>query len=339
MQINLYLVRVMASVKISNGKSFNSVAGDSMLDSARAQGLTLEYSCRTGRCGVCKALVLGGVTETIREELSLSPEESREGYVLTCCRYALTDVDLDVEDIGALADIKVKTLPCRIDTIDTLSCHVAKVVLRLPPNSKFTYLSGQYLDIIGPGGVRRSYSIANAQREDEKLELHIREVEQGVMSAYWFSSAKVNDLLRLEGPLGTFSLREKDVKNIVFLATGTGIAPVKAMLEQISKMPEVAAGKKIFVYWGGRTEDDIYWQPDLAGLDAVFIPVLSRMGGTWAGRKGYIQAALIEDAVDLNQTVVYACGSEDMIFSAREALIVAGLPPSSFYSDAFVRSN
>ncbi|MFL1490563.1 FAD-binding oxidoreductase [Pseudomonas antarctica] len=329
----------MASVKISNGKSFSSAAGDSMLDSARAEGLTLEYSCRTGRCGVCKAKVLSGETEAFRDELSLSAEESQCGYILTCCRYALTDVELDVEDIGALGDIKTRTLPCRIDSIGVLASNVVEVVLRLPPNSKFTYLPGQYLDVIGPEGVRRSYSIANAHREDEKLELHIREVELGVMSAYWFGVAKGNDLLRLEGPLGTFSLREKDARSIVFLATGTGIAPVKAMLEQIMTAPEIVKGKQIYVYWGGRTENDIYWQPDLKRLNAVFTPVLSRAGSSWGGRTGYVQAAVMEDFIDLTQVVVYACGSETMIFSARETLQKAGLPDRNFYADAFVRSN
>ncbi|QRR30721.1 2Fe-2S iron-sulfur cluster binding domain-containing protein [Pseudomonas simiae] len=329
----------MASVKISSGKSFNSAAGDSMLDSARAEGLTLEYSCRTGRCGVCKTKVLSGETEAFLDELSLSPEDNLNGYVLTCCRFALTDVELDVEDIGALGDIKIRTLPCRIDALGVLASNVLQVVLRLPPNSRFTYLPGQYLDVIGPGGVRRSYSIANAQREDEKLELHIREVEQGVMSAYWFGAAKANDLLRLEGPLGTFSLREKDARNIIFLATGTGIAPVKAMLEQILKAPETVMGKQIFVYWGGRTESDIYWQPELTQLAAVFAPVLSRASSSWSGRTGYVQAAVLEDGIDLTQSVVYACGSENMIFCAREVLQKAGLPERNFYADAFVRSN
>lgn len=310
-----------------------------MLDNARAQGITLEYSCRTGRCGVCKARVLSGETEAFKGELSLSDGERNAGYILTCCRYAQSDVELDIEDVGAIGDIVVRTMPCRIDVIEKLSEDVVKITLRLPPNSKFSYVAGQYLDVIGGGGIRRSYSIANSCREDEKLELHIREVQSGVMSRYWFSEAKANDLLRLEGPLGTFSLREKDSKNIVFLATGTGIAPVKAMLEQILSSPALATDKKIYIYWGGRKQTDVYWNPDLGDLDAVFIPVLSRADSTWTGRKGYVQTALMEDTVDLANSVVYACGSEDMIFSARQSLTAAGLPAKNFYSDAFVRSN
>lgn len=329
----------MVSVKIQNGKTFTSESGTSLLDSAKAAGITLEYSCRTGRCGVCKTAVLSGETEALRGEVSLTPEELAAGMILTCCRQALSDVEIDAEDIGALGDIVVKTLPCRIDTITRLAENVVQVILRVPPASKLHYLPGQYLDVIGEGGLRRSYSIANAQRVDGKLELQIREVEQGTMSQYWFGSAKPNDLLRLEGPLGTFCLRDKTANTLVFLATGTGIAPVKAMLEQLLEDPERAAGKRILIYWGGRTLGDIYWTPQLEGLNAAFIPVLSRASTEWPGRTGYVQTALLDDGIDLTQAVVYACGSEDMIHAAREALTVAGLPVKHFYSDAFVSSN
>lgn len=329
----------MASVKLQNGKRFSSEFGTSLLDSAKAVGITLEYSCRTGRCGVCKTTVVCGKTEAFRAETSLTAEERAAGMILTCCRHAAGDVEIDAEDLGALSDIVVKTVPCRIDSLTRLADNVVEVVLRVPPTGKLNYLPGQYLDVIGEGGLRRSYSIANAQREDGKLELQIREVEQGIMSQYWFGSAKHNDLLRLEGPLGTFCLRDKDAGTIVFLATGTGIAPVKAMLEQLQGNPELAAGKKIYVYWGGRHPGDIYWTPQLQGLNAEFTPVLSRAPSDWPGRTGYVQKALLDDGIELADAVIYACGSEDMIHSARTALTAAGLPAKHFYSDAFVSSN
>ncbi|MFJ4343855.1 FAD-binding oxidoreductase [Pseudomonas sp. NPDC089401] len=329
----------MASVKLQNGKSFSSESGTSLLDSAKAAGLTLEYSCRTGRCGVCKTTVVCGETEALREETSLTAEERAAGMILTCCRHATSDVEIDAEDLGALGNIVVKTVPCRIDSITRLADNVVEVVLRVPPTGKLDYLPGQYLDVIGEGGLRRSYSIANAQREDGKLELQIREVEQGMMSQYWFGTAKHNDLLRLEGPLGTFCLRDTEAGTIVFLATGTGIAPVKAMLEQLLGNPELAAGKKIHIYWGGRHPGDIYWTPQLEGLNAEFIPVLSRPHPDWPGRTGYVQKALLDDGIELADAVIYACGSEDMIHSARSALTDAGLPAKHFYSDAFVSSN
>lgn len=329
----------MPTVTLSNGKIFVSEPGRTLLESANSQGVVLEYSCRTGRCGVCKAAVVRGRTEVLHEEQALSEEEGASGRILTCCRSALDDVELDIEDFGTLAGIQVKTLPCRIDSIDRLTESVLRVVLKIPPTSTLDFLAGQYVDVIGREGVRRSYSIANAPRQDSKLELQIRQVADGVMSEYWFDEAQKNDLLRLEGPLGTFSLRNTQVENIVFLATGTGIAPVKAMLEQLASDGDIAAGKKIHVYWGGRTVDDIYWRPDLRGLDIKFTPVISRVDKSWSGRNGYVQQSVIDDLIDLRNAVVYACGSDAMIHSARKMLLAAGLPGKNFYSDAFVSSN
>lgn len=328
----------MSLVELSNKVTFLAEPGKTLLDSASSKGVFLEYSCRTGRCGVCKAKVLQGETCIQQNERALQGGELEAGYILTCCRSAETDLKLDIEDIGELARCEIKTLPCRIDSISKLADDVVEVVLRVPSNSALKYLPGQYIDVIA-FGVRRSYSIANALRADGKIELQIRQIEQGVLSRYWFGESKVNDLLRLEGPLGTFGLRNLNATNIVFLATGTGIAPVKAMLEKLAVAPEILIHKKIYVYWGGRTAADIYWRPDFDCLQLEFIPVLSRADAAWVGRRGYVQQKLLEDRLDLKQSVIYACGSDAMIDSARNALITEGLPCKNFYSDAFVSSN
>lgn len=329
----------MSIVTLSNQKTFTAEPGKSLLDCAKSQGTVLEYSCRTGRCGVCKTRVLKGETLVIQPELALSEEERGCGTVLTCCRAAVTDLELDIEDLGLLASIQIKTIPCRLDSLERLAGDVVRVILRTPPTSTLFYLAGQYIDVIGKEGVRRSYSIANAVRADAKLELHIRQVPEGVMSQYWFGDAQANDLLRLEGPLGTFCLRDTQTKNLVFMATGTGIAPVKAMLEALAAAPETLDDKRIFVYWGGRTEIDLYWQPDFPALNLTFRPVLSRADTQWSGATGYVQHAVLAENLDLADTSVYACGSEAMIHTAREVLTQAGLPLKHFHSDAFVSSN
>lgn len=329
----------MFIVTLSNHKTFTGEPGKSLLDCAKSQGTVLEYSCRTGRCGVCKANVLQGDTEVVQPELALTEEERACGAILTCCRAAVTDIELDIEDLGLLADIQIKTMPCRLDTLERLANDVVRVVLRTPPKSALFYLAGQYIDVIGKNAVRRSYSIANAVREDAKLELHIRQVPNGIMSQYWFGEARANDLLRLEGPLGTFCLRNASTTNLVFMATGTGIAPVKAMLEALAAAPETLSDKRIYVYWGGRTEEDLYWHPDFPALDLTYRPALSRAGAQWSGATGYVQHAVLAENLDLADTSVYACGSEAMIHTAREVLTQAGLPLNHFHSDAFVSSN
>ncbi|MGH1429887.1 MAG: FAD-binding oxidoreductase [Neptuniibacter sp.] len=328
----------MAVVTLSNSVSFECFEDVSILESARQQGIALEYSCRTGRCGVCKAKVVNGAAEAIMVEAALTERDEANGYVLTCCRAAHVDLQLDIEDLGELGGIQTKTLPCRIDSLQFLSDDVIEVVLRTPPSSRLQYLPGQYVDMIGKDGLRRSYSIANAPLENGKITLQIRKVERGKMSKYWFEDARVNDLLRMEGPLGSFCLRKSNASQLILLATGTGIAPIKAMLEQLAATPELNTYSRIHLYWGGRTKLDIYWQPIFGSLPLTFTPVLSR-APTWQGYKGYIQKAVIDELQDLDDAVVYACGSEAMIRSAYEDLVAAGLNSNNFYSDAFVSSN
>lgn len=319
----------MSIVELSTGKRFEALPDQSILASALAQGLVLEHSCKTGRCGVCKTKVISGETVVLQDEESLSEQEQQAGFILTCCRGALTDVSLDTEDLRFLAGIETKTLPCRIDALDKLSDDVLQVTLRLPPNQPLRYLAGQYIDLIA-NGIRRSYSVANTQRDDNKIVLDIRYVEQGQMSEYLFHRAKANDLLRLEGPLGTFCLRES-TKTPLFIATGTGIAPIKAMIESLP------SNQPITVYWGGRVVEDIYWKdtPDNVNL----IPVLSRADDDWSGKRGYVQQAVVADHIDLSTVVVYACGSESMIRDAKAHFIQVGLSEKDFYSDAFVSSS
>lgn len=328
----------MAEIRLSNNVQIPQANEATILSSAELVGVTLEHSCRTGRCGVCKAQVISGTTEIMSPELSLSAEEVSCGLILTCCRSAATDVQLDIEDLGGFPSLQPKTLPARIDTIERLSSDVIGVTLRIPPASKLDYRAGQYIDVIGSGGVRRSYSLANAPRDDGKLRLEIRKVDGGVLSQYWFGTATSNDLLRIEGPLGTFSIRSKPSKNLIFLATGTGIAPVKAMLEELENSDESIRFEHIYLYWGGRHPNDLYWKPEFSTLSVTFVPVLSREPN-WGGRVGYVQDAVLSDNLDLSDAVVYACGSEYMIASARSSLVSSGLSAKSFYSDAFVSSS
>lgn len=325
----------MFAVTLANGRRFDATPDETLLDAARRQGLVLEYSCRTGRCGVCKAAVVVGETRTLGSEEALSSAEQAQGSVLTCARAAVTDVHLDIEDLGRLAEIEVRTLPARIDSLDALAPDVLRVVLRLPPRDSLTFLPGQYIDVIAPSGARRSYSLAAAPRPDSKLELHIRNIPGGELSAWWFGTAKANDLLRLEGPFGTFYHREKALVTI-FMVTGTGYAPARAMLLKLAA--EGGAGS-FWLYWGGRRSVDLYDVVDFQCLDLRYVPVLSRADANWQGRRGHIQDAVVADHPDLSGAAVYACGSDAMIHAARERLRVAGLPDHHFYSDAFVASN
>ena len=328
----------MPVVKLSNGREFSAAVGDSLVDTALSAGITLPHSCKTGRCSTCKCKVLQGETTALQTETGLTDAEKAEGWILSCVRSAQTDVTLEVEDLGNVVLPPSKTLPCRISSIDRLATDVIRVMLRLPPTVDFRSIPGQYIDVIGPGGVRRSYSLANANTADKTLELHIRAVDGGVMSDYWFKQAKANDLLRFNGPLGTFFLRSLDQLHLVFLATGTGIAPVKAMLESLAKTAPEQTPRSITVFWGGRTAGDLYFDPQAIPAGHRFVPVLSRAAEGWAGVSGYVHNVLLATQPDMAHTVVYACGSDAMIRSAKASLLTAGLLDNRFFADAFVPS-
>lgn len=328
----------MVIAKLADGREFPAGADISLLDAALAVGIVLPYSCRTGRCGTCKAKVWSGSTRPIIGESGLTPIELDDGWILTCARMAQSDVTLEAECLGSVTIPAPKTLPCRISHLEHLASDVIRVMLRLPTTTEFSFIPGQYIDVIGPNGVRRSYSLANSNLADNVLELHIRAVEGGALSQYWFNRAKVNDLLRLNGPLGTFFLRETANIDLIFLATGTGIAPVKAMLESMMSLPDEHRPKSLTVLWGGRNAQDHYM--DIARIPGnhTYIPVQSRPDSGWLGAKGYIQDVLVGLTLGLNNAAVYACGSDAMIQSAKKRLVDAGLSPNRFYSDAFVCS-
>jgi CDP-4-dehydro-6-deoxyglucose reductase len=324
-------------ITTSGGRRFEARPDEHLLDAALRQHVVLDHSCRVGRCSSCKAQVSEGQTVPTQDECGLTPAEREQGFILTCVRRAVSDVCLQIADLGDTVLPETRTLPCRIQTLERLAPDVMAVWLRLPPGSPLSFLPGQYIDVIGPGGVRRSYSLANAPRPDSLLELHIRAVQGGEFSAYWFEKARVNDLLRLRGPHGTFFLRHPEGKDLVFLATGTGMAPVKAMLELLQLLPDGSAPRSVTIYWGGRRPSDLYWAvPEAPSWR--YVPVLSRADPNWHGQRGHVQDALLRDGFDAAHTLVYACGSETMIHSARDRLLAAGLPSACFHSDAFVSS-
>jgi CDP-4-dehydro-6-deoxyglucose reductase len=327
----------MTVIRISSGKNFDSVEGESILNAALRTGVVFPYSCRNGRCGTCKGRLVSGSTTILQDELGLSARESRDGWILTCARSAMSAVQLEIEDLSQFQLFAAKTLPCRIQRLVFIGDDVLRVFLRLPPAAKFEFYPGQYVDIIGHEGVRRSYSIANVPQGEMTLELHVQRVPGGAMSEYWFEKAKTGDLLRLYGPLGTFLLREVQGLDLVFLATGTGIAPVKAILEGLAQNVQPKP-RSVTVYWGGRAREDLYWDVSIEGLTHDYIPVLSRADSQWPGARGYVQHAFLSDARELEHAVVYACGSNAMIQDARETLLAAGLQGRRFFSDAFLPS-
>lgn len=328
----------MHQITLTSGKAFQVEPGVAILDAAMKAGISLPYSCKTGRCNSCKCKVIEGSTSTNHDETGLTHQEKAEGWILNCVRTATSDLIMEVEDLGNVQIPSAKTFPCRINSIEKVSPDVLRIALRMPPSANFECIAGQYIDVIGPNGLRRSYSLANGSFDSKTLELHVKAVEGGAMSNYWFNESKPNDLLRLNGPLGTFFLRSVTGLDLVFLATGTGIAPIKAILEALTESNTNEQPNSITVIWGARKEEDLYMNFASFENKVHYIPTLSRPSEHWQGSQGYVQQVLMDRFENLSNTAVYACGSEIMIQDAKNSLIAAGLPANRFYSDAFVCS-
>ena len=328
----------MFTIKLKNNKSFQCDEYLTIFEAAKKNNFILEHSCLNSRCSSCMVKVISGQTKNNEEELVLTEEQKKQKFVLSCNAKPLSDLELDIEDLGEITLFEKKIIPSKISVIEKLTEEVIKVVLRIPPNSNFNFNSGQYVNII-KGNLTRSYSIANSSNHKNQLEFFIKKYTNGLMSEYFFKEAKINDLLRLEGPIGTFFLRDSSLKNIIFLSTGTGIAPIKSILEGLEKSHEQYQNKNLWLIVGARYQKDLFWEPNFKNLNIKYIPVLSRQVNGWNGAKGYVQNIVLKQQIDLENTQVYACGSNDMINSAKELFFKNNLKENNFFSDAFVQSN
>ncbi len=329
--------------------TFTVEPGETVLEAALRQGLSLPYGCRNGSCGACKGKIVQGIVNYGRyNEETLTNTEKQQGLALFCCAQPLTDLIIESREVDAIKDIKIRTMPSRVQKLERVAPDVMIIYLKLPANERLQFLPGQYIDILLKDGKRRSFSLANAPHDDEFLQIHARNYAGGVFSEHVFLHMKEKDILRFEGPLGSFILHENDADlPIIFLASGTGFAPIKSMLEHIFYTENTQGRlRKMTLYWGVRTKADLYLE-DLAREWArqhhnfTFIPVLSDALPTdnWTGRTGLVHQAVLEDYESLVGYHVYACGSPLMVKAAyQDFTTLKNLPATHFYSDIFVPS-
>jgi CDP-4-dehydro-6-deoxyglucose reductase len=323
-----------------SGKQFEVDENETVLDAAARQHINLPYSCRDGLCGSCKAVLKHGEVD-YGDELppALSDEERQAGIALLCQAHAKSDLEIEAQLVDAVANIPVRKLPCRVIEHKRLCHDVMELKLKTPDNMPFQFLAGQYINILLKDGRHRSFSIANTPNDDNIIELHIRHVEGGEFSEYVFEKLKDKTLLRFEGPLGTFFLREDSQRPIILMAGGTGFAPIKGIIEHAL---EAGITRPMYLYWGARSMEDLYmhelpqqWAERYAHIH--YIPVLSdpKPEDNWQGRTGFVHAAIVGDFDDLSGYDIYAGGPPQMVNAGFEAFAELGLPPEQYFSDSF----
>jgi CDP-4-dehydro-6-deoxyglucose reductase len=325
-----------------SGRTFTALPGETILAAGIRAGVGMPYGCKDGACGSCKCKKLEGiVTHGAHQSKALSDDEEARGFVLTCCGVAHSAVVLESRQVTQEGAFPVKKMPTRVTLMEKKSSDVMLLKLQLPANDNFSYHAGQYVEFILRDGARRSYSMANAPHTlSTGLELHIRHMPGGKFTDSVFSVMKEKDILRIEGPYGSFYLREDSSKPIVMLASGTGFAPLKALIEH---MQFKGITRPATLYWGGRRPSDLYmdeWvKSKLTEMPNLrYVPVVSNAlaEDAWTGRTGFVHQAVLQDLPNLSTYQVYACGAPIVVDSAKAAYTTqAGLPEDEFYADSF----
>ncbi len=347
-----------------SGREFHAQKGETLLSAALLAGVALPYGCKDGACGSCKCKLLSGkVSHNAHQTKALSEQEQAQGHILTCCAVAQSDVILHCRQVLDVNLPLARKMPVRVDQLNLMAPDVMQVFLQLPQNDAFDFIPGQYVDFLLKDGLRRSYSLANApfpKTQDPNtaqsvgethtlvtkryIELHIRHMPGGVFTDQVFGSLKHKDILRIEGPLGGFFLHASD-KPIIFLASGTGFAPIKSMLESIAASQDASLkARELHLYWGVRDLYDLYqheWVKEIQKQlpQLRYTPVLSEPSeaSQWDGRNGFVHLAVLQDYPDLSAHQVYACGAPIVVESAKtDFMSQANLPIDEFFADAFL---
>jgi len=323
------------------GRMITAKKGETILEAALRQGLTLPYLCRDGACGTCKGKLLkGAVDYGTYQKGVLTEEEKKQGMALFCCAKPISDLDIECHEIDLLKRFPVKTLELRVQTMERAAPDVMLLELRIEGGEHMDFIAGQYVAVLLDDGGKRSFSIANPPYQTDRLQLHIRLVEGGKFTGHVFDGMKEGDALRVQGPYGSFFLHDESDKPIIFMSGGTGFAPIKSMLEHAF---DTGSKRPMVLYWGARIPADLYlaglpekWQQEHENFR--FVPVLSetKPEHDWHGRTGLVTEAILQDCNDLSGYEVYACGSPAMVDAGRAAFIARGLPADKYYSDAFL---
>jgi CDP-4-dehydro-6-deoxyglucose reductase len=324
-----------------SGRTFSVEPSETLLAGGIRQGVGLPYGCKDGACGSCKCKKISGtVVHGNHQDKALSAAEEAAGMVLTCCATATSDLVLESRQVSLEGALPVRKMPARISSLVRASPDVIQLQLQLPASESFQYRAGQYLDVLLRDGARRSYSMANAPHTGPALELHIRHMPGGRFTDLVFGSMKERDIVRIEGPMGSFFLREDSDKPVVLLASGTGFAPIKALIEH---MQERQITRPATLFWGGRRPHDLYMDDWVRAQCTVmphlsYVPVVSDAlpEDNWQGRTGFVHQAVLEDIPDLSGFQVYACGAPVVVESAqRDFSDLAGLDEAEFFADSF----
>jgi CDP-4-dehydro-6-deoxyglucose reductase, E3 len=319
---------------VETDANFAVSEGATLLESALAAGVSLPNNCRGGACGTCRVRLVEGAVHYAERPLALEPEDEAAGFALACQALPRSDVVISVAPPEPMAPPQIIT--ARVVGVRAVGTDVAEVRLAADESIELEFLPGQHLDVLLADGARRSFSMASIPGAGEVV-LHVRRIPGGRFTAGELGRLEPGDALRIEMPLGTFHYHAEDDRQILMVATGTGLAPIRSMLEDLL---ENALRPPIALYWGARTAADLYAHEELSAWasrheEFDYVPVLSRAGPEWNGRRGRVQHAVAQDLPDLSDYAIYLCGSAAMVADAKAAFIAGGAEERFVHTDSY----
>lgn len=322
-------------ISINNERFFEASPDLSILESARNESITIDHSCLSGRCSECKVRVVSGEFVMPSTQEGLTDNEVQEGYCLSCITKPLSDMVL--EDVSFIEGVlpEVRTLPAKISALEFLSKDVVKVKLRIPPNKTLEFIPGQFIDL-SVKNIKRSYSIASTP-SDSEIELLIKNYPSGQLSNYLFNEAKVNDLLRIEGPKGTYILPKDIPQNLIFISTGTGIAPNLSLIKSALNEGAIQSSQITLIHGQRTSKEHIYSIEEY--INGIKIIKCTSRESAEGFVEGYVQDAVKGLDLNIGDSLVFACGNPQMIGELKMQIVSLGLKEKNFKSDVFVPSN
>lgn len=323
---------------IASGRRFSARPGETVLNAALRHGVVLPYSCKNGSCASCKCrLVEGKVEYPYNPPSALAFDDLYGGWALSCQAVPEGDLVIEARELEQLAEIPVRKLPARVESLDHFTPEIMRLRLKLPKAARLQFLAGQYIDIIQADGKRRAFSIASSPAETDFIELHIKHVSGGGFTGHVFESMQLKEILRFEGPLGTFFIRRGSKRPIVLMGGGTGFAPLKAMLEELIAADDM---RPVQLFWGVQRESELYARELIAQWtnthpDLRFTPVLAEAPANWTGARGYVHEVVVQQVADLAEHDLYMSGPPAMVSAGRSAFLAAGVAEDRLFYDSF----
>jgi len=321
-----------------SGRQFQAREGETVLGAALRNGVVLPYSCKNGTCASCKCRLTDGVVDyPYNPPVALEFGDLGQGIGLSCQAVPVSDLTIEAREIEQVADIPVRMWPARVESLERFTPEIMRLRLKLPRAARMQFLAGQYIDILMPGGKRRAFSIASAPSEADFIELHVKHVDGGGFTGHVFSDMELKEILRLEGPLGTFFVRKKSDRPMLMMGGGTGFAPLKSMIEELI---ECGDPRPLTLFWGVARESDLYatalieqWKGSHPNFR--FVPVLVDPHDGWKGEQGFVHDALLRHYSNLSRFDVYMSGPPAMVHSARAEFLKAGITEQHLFYDSF----